>query len=89
MREWVQVNIHEAQPQLSQLAERAWGGETVVIVKDGNPDLHLRPHVDTPQARKPGRLKGKIRMYADFDKTSRSIDGFEDGLRDDCCGTEH
>jgi antitoxin (DNA-binding transcriptional repressor) of toxin-antitoxin stability system len=87
MTERVQVNMHEAQSLLSQLAERAWGGETVVIVKDGYPDLHLRPHVDTPQARKPGRLKGKIRMFADFDKTSRDIDGFEDGLRDDCFGT--
>ncbi|MDQ0125926.1 hypothetical protein J2W17_004900 [Pseudomonas lini] len=33
------------------------------------------------QARKPGRLKGKIRMSADFDKTPKAIiDGFKGRL---------
>ncbi|WP_448144247.1 type II toxin-antitoxin system Phd/YefM family antitoxin [Pseudomonas silesiensis] len=81
MTERVQVNMHEAQSQLSHLAERAWHGATVVIIKDGKPYLYLLPHVDTPQARKPGRLKGKIRMSADFDKTPNDvIEGFEGSL---------
>ncbi|VVN90761.1 type II toxin-antitoxin system Phd/YefM family antitoxin [Pseudomonas fluorescens] len=81
MTERVQVSVHEAQSQLSQLAERAWHGDTVVIIKDGKPYLYLLPHVDTPQARKPGRLKGRIRMSADFDKTPEDIiDGFEGSL---------
>ncbi|WP_339502821.1 type II toxin-antitoxin system prevent-host-death family antitoxin [Pseudomonas silesiensis] len=81
MSERVQVNMHEAQSQLSQLAERAWHGDTVVIIKDGKPYLDLLPHVDTPRARKPGRLKGKIRMSADLDKTPENIiDGFEGSL---------
>ena len=78
MNERVQVNMHEAQSQLSELAERAWHGDTVVIVKDGEPYLDLLPHVDTPRARKPGRLKGKIQMSADFEKTHKDIiDGFK------------
>ena len=77
MTERVQVNMHEAQSQLSQLAERAWHGDTVVIVKDGKPYLDLLPHVGTPRARKPGRLKGEIWMSADFDKTPEDIISFE------------
>ena len=81
MNELVQVNMHEAKSQLSQLAERVWHGDKVVIAKAGKPYLDLLPHVDTPRARKPGRLKGKIRMSADFDKTLDDlIDGFEDRL---------
>lgn len=56
----------------------AWQGDRVVITKAGKPYLNLLPHVDTPQARKPGRLKGKIRMSEDFDSAPEDIiDGFE------------
>ncbi len=55
--------------QLSYLAERAWGGDTVVIMNDGNPYLNLLPHVDQLRSRKPERLKGRIWESADFDKT--------------------
>ena len=81
MTERVQVNMHEAQSQLSQLAERAWHGDTVVIVKDGEPYLNLLPHIDTPPVRKPGSLKGKTWMSTDFDKTPNDvIEGFEGSL---------
>ncbi|MGE8096361.1 type II toxin-antitoxin system Phd/YefM family antitoxin [Pseudomonas fluorescens] len=81
MNELVQVNMHEAKSQLSQLAECAWHGDQVVITKAGKPYLDLLPHVDTPRMRKPGRLKGQIRISADFDKTPKDInDGIEDGL---------
>ncbi|MNN80339.1 hypothetical protein D3C81_1970650 [compost metagenome] len=81
MNELVQVNMHEAKSKLSQLAERAWHGDKIVITKAGKPYQDLLPHVDTPRARKPGRLKGKIRMSADFDKAHDDlIDVFEDRL---------
>lgn len=81
MTERIQVTLHEAQSQLPQLAERAWLGDTVVIVKAGKPYLDLVPHVKAHRARKPGRLMGEIRMSADFDKTSEdTIDGFEGRL---------
>ena len=81
MTERIQVTMHEAKSQLSQLAERAWRGDTVVIVKDGKPYLNLLPHAKTARARKPGRLKGRVRMSADFDKTTEDIiSGFESRL---------
>lgn len=56
---------------------RAWQGDKVVITKAGKLYLDLLPHVATPQARKPGRLKGKIRMPTDFDRTPEDIiEGF-------------
>lgn len=81
MNEVVQVSMHEAKSQLSQLAERVWHGDKVVIAKAGKPYLDLLPHIDTPRARKPGRLKGEIRISADFDKTAEDIiAGFQGNL---------
>ncbi|MGY2341548.1 type II toxin-antitoxin system Phd/YefM family antitoxin [Pseudomonas sp. SDO5532_S415] len=81
MTERIQVNMHEAKSQLSRLAERAGHCNKVVITKAGKPYVDLLPHVDVPRARKPGRLKGNIRMSADFDKTLEDIiDGFEASL---------
>jgi antitoxin (DNA-binding transcriptional repressor) of toxin-antitoxin stability system len=59
--------MDEAKSQLSQLAERAWQGDKVVIVKDGKPYLDLLPHA--PRVRQPGRWKGRIHMSANFDQT--------------------
>ncbi|WP_224789705.1 type II toxin-antitoxin system prevent-host-death family antitoxin, partial [Pseudomonas fluorescens] len=70
--------MREAKSQLTQLAERVLNGDKVVITKAGKPYVDLLPHVDSVRLRKPGRLKGKIRMPADFDKTSEDIvEGFE------------
>ncbi|WP_191630370.1 type II toxin-antitoxin system Phd/YefM family antitoxin [Pseudomonas fluorescens] len=70
--------MREAKSQLTQLAQRVWNGDKVVITKDGKPYVDLLPHVDSARVRKPGRLKGEIRMAADFDKTSENIvEGFE------------
>ncbi|WP_434697049.1 type II toxin-antitoxin system prevent-host-death family antitoxin [Pseudomonas sp. Z1-14] len=81
MREQLRVTLHEAKSQLFQLGARAWRGDRVVITNAGKPYLDLLPHPDTPQARKPGRLKGKIRMSADFDRTPVDVtDGFEGRL---------
>lgn len=65
----IQVNIHEAKSKLSQLAEKAWAGDKVVIAKAGKPYLDLIPHKATSQQRKPGRYKGKIKISKDFDQT--------------------
>jgi antitoxin (DNA-binding transcriptional repressor) of toxin-antitoxin stability system len=78
MSEQLRVTLHEAKSQLFQLGARAWRGDRVVITKAGKPYLDLLPHVATPQARKPGRLKGKIQMSANFDRTPEDIiKGFE------------
>lgn len=31
----IQINMHEAKSTLSQLAEKAWSGDTIIIKKEG------------------------------------------------------
>lgn len=81
MTDTIQVDMREAKAQLSQLAERVWGGERVVITKAGKPYLDLLPHQEVMRTRQPGRLKGRIRMAADFDPTPEEVlDTFEGSL---------
>jgi prevent-host-death family protein len=72
------VNMHEAKTTLSRLVERALAGEEVVIAKDGRPLVRLVP-VRAPEApRRPGRLRGRLRMAPDFDRTPDDVvDAFE------------
>lgn len=61
------VNIHEAKTQFSKLIEAVSLGEKILIAKAGKPAAMLVP-VDRQQpVRKPGTMKGKIRIAADFD----------------------
>lgn len=59
------VNIYDAKTRLSELVERAAGGEEIIIARAGTPIARLVPmHV---KQRKPGEWKGKVRMSEDFD----------------------
>ena len=66
----IQANMHEAKSRLSQLAEKAHSGETVVIAKAGKPYVDLIPHRKR-QARKPG---GYDIEMSQFDMTDVSIE---------------
>ncbi len=68
-----QVNMHEAKSRLSELGELVWRGERVIIAKAGKPYLDLLPHKETRKPRKPGRLKGQIKITVDFDETTEEI----------------
>jgi prevent-host-death family protein len=59
------VNVHEAKTHLSRLLERVAGGEEIIIAKNGQPIAKLV--AVSLQRRKPGRLKGRIRIGKDFD----------------------
>lgn len=59
-------NVHEAKTHLSRLLDRVAEGEEVIIAKSGRPVAKLVPVGAEP--RKPGRLKGRIRINADFDE---------------------
>jgi len=73
----IQINMHEAKSKLSQLAEKAWAGDTVVIAKAGKPYLDLLPH-QPAKKREAGHFKGIIQIHKDFDQTSIDIiDDFE------------
>jgi len=69
----IQINMHEAKSNLSQLAEKAWSGDKIVIAKAGKPYLDLIPHKVNSQQRAPGRYKGKIEISENFDKTPIDI----------------
>jgi prevent-host-death family protein len=63
----VQVNMHQAKTQLSRLVELASEGEEIVIAKAGKPLVRLVPYRHEGKPRKPGLLRGKIRIHKDFD----------------------
>jgi prevent-host-death family protein len=72
------VNIHEAKTHFSKLVERAEAGEDIVIARAGKPVARLVPFRDRSGPRRPGALKGKIRMADDFDETPDwLLDAFE------------
>jgi prevent-host-death family protein len=73
------VNIHEAKTHLSRLIARVARGESVIIGKAGVPVAVLSPYVAQDSARKPGAMKGKIKIADDFDVVDeRIVDLFED-----------
>jgi prevent-host-death family protein len=59
------VNMHEAKTTLSRLVDRVAEGEEIIIARNGEPVALLTA---LPSARRrPGRLKGRVHMAADFD----------------------
>lgn len=61
------VNIHEAKTHLSRLIDQASEGKECIIAKAGKPVAKLSPFKPIKAARKPGYLKGKIKIATDFD----------------------
>jgi prevent-host-death family protein len=59
-------NMHDAKTNLSRLAERAAGGEEIVIARNGRPLAKLVP-IAKRKAVKFGLAKGEIWMSEDFD----------------------
>jgi len=57
-----QANMHEAKSKLSQLAERAHAGETVVIAKAGKPYVDLVPHKQR-KVREPGGYEIEMSQF--------------------------
>ena len=61
------INIHQAKTQLSRLVDRAAGGEEIIIAKSGKPLARLVPYAPKREPRRPGYLRGKIRIKKSFD----------------------
>jgi prevent-host-death family protein len=62
-----QVNIYDAKTRLSQLVERAEAGEEIIIARAGRPAARLVPFRGEGAKRKPGRMRGRIRISRDFE----------------------
>ena len=61
------VNIHESKTHFSRLVERAAKGEEIVIARAGRPLARLMPLASPTRPRRPGLLKGRIRISKNFD----------------------
>lgn len=59
-------NVHDAKTHLSRILERVPQGEEIIIAKSGRTVAKLVPLSAEP--RRPGRLKGRIRVGTDFDE---------------------
>ena len=62
------VNIHQAKTQFSRLVELAASGEEIIIAKSGQPVARLVPYRAKGAARRPGVMRGKIRIKKNFDE---------------------
>ncbi|MFS8182571.1 type II toxin-antitoxin system Phd/YefM family antitoxin [Pseudovibrio denitrificans] len=69
----MKVTMHEAVSNLSELGEKAWKGERVVITKAGKPYLDLVPHKTRLSPRKPGRFKREIEFHIAFEEANSDI----------------
>jgi prevent-host-death family protein len=62
-----QVNIHQAKTQFSRLVELAASGEEIIIAKSGKPVARLVAYAIKGAVRRPGSMRGKIRIKKNFD----------------------
>ncbi|MFC1532499.1 type II toxin-antitoxin system Phd/YefM family antitoxin [Thermodesulfobacteriota bacterium] len=67
------TNISEAKSQLSALIEKVIAGEDVIIGKAGKPVAKLIKYERSDVPRRPGALRGKIEIAADFDELPNDI----------------
>jgi len=59
------VTVTHEQAELLELVRRASEGEDIVLEASGQPVARIVPFVAVP--RRPGRLKGKVKLAPDFD----------------------
>ncbi len=64
--------LSEAKAQLSALVEQVLSGEEVIIGRAGKPVVRLVPYEGGVE-RRPGLLRGKIRIAPDFDELPDAI----------------
>ena len=65
--------VSEAKSSLSELIDKASQGQEIIICRAGRPVAVLRAYKKAEQPRKPGALKGKIRIAPDFDELPEDL----------------
>lgn len=63
----MQINMFDAKSQLSKLVEAALAGDEVVLARNGKPVARIIAYRPAPVRRKPGALKGLIRLTPGWD----------------------
>ena len=73
------VNIYDAKTRLSQLVDRAAGGEDVVVSRNGKPLVRITRLVEPKHAVRFGLLKGRVKVAPDFNAPlpANVLAGFE------------
>lgn len=61
------INIHQAKTHLSRLVEDVASGNEVLIAKGGRPMARLVPLRRDETPRRPGLMKGKLKIAEEFD----------------------
>jgi prevent-host-death family protein len=61
------ISVHEAKTHLSRLLQQVEAGDEVVIARGGEPVARLVP-IGPKRPRRPGRLKGSVKISKDFDR---------------------
>ena len=67
------ANISEAKVRFSALIERVIAGKEVIIGKAGKPVAKLVRYQGSGEPRKPGALRGNIKIADDFDELPEDI----------------
>ncbi len=70
------TNIHNAKTHLSQLVQKAYDGEEIVICKAGKPMAKLVKFTASDKPRKLGGWKGKVWISEDFYDDKDIVDSF-------------
>lgn len=70
-------SIADAKAHFSAIVDEASCGKTFVICRAGRPLVTVTQYVQPKPIRRPGSLKGKIRIADDFDALP---DGFEEAF---------
>jgi prevent-host-death family protein len=60
------ISVYNARAEFSRLIERALAGEEIVITRRGKPAVRLVPVEEARQPRRPGALKGKLKLPESF-----------------------
>jgi prevent-host-death family protein len=66
------INIHQAKTHLSRLVEDVANGNEVLIAKGGRPMAKLVPLGRDDSPRRPGLMRGKLRIADQFDRSLES-----------------
>ena len=65
--------VTEAKARLSELIARVQAGEEVIINKAGRPVAILRSYLSSSPRRRPGTMRGRIRIAIDFDELPEDL----------------
>ena len=77
------TNVHEAKTHFSKLLERVEGGAEIIIGRAGKPVAKLVPYQDASKPiRKPGSMKGKIKIKRGFYEADKEIEAMFYGETD-------